>query len=526
VKLARYLLISPILKLMLAFRQSLWEDYNSQKAKEIPASLLEEIPVSCVRHNQALESVYVAHHERFAVTYWKITILLAAKLLIAQDSAQKAAEYATLQIQNGEFQSAAQLLQQELRQNPKNIELWNLLGIAETELKQPQPAKSAFERGLALAPDSVSLNENIGLLFFRQADYESAKKYLRRAVELSSQKPGVLFSLAAARLRTREQAQALADLTSLEPVLANVSEYWEERGRAELLNNPARAEASFNRAVELKPDSVNALNDAASAAERQNLDEKALAYLMRARAADPNDVATLAHFGEVCIRRDLGPDAHDALAKAHQFDPSNNSVLYLLARANVALQNWQTAYDLFNEFSTRVPTFAPAYYAMGWLDVRLNHVDDARRQLERALLLAPSLTGARYELAQLDLNDGELDSAKKLLESVLKQDPEDAKANMTLGDLMTRTGKLDEAQTFLESAIRSDPTLAAAHYKLSILYFRKHETAQAEREKTIATNLNAEANRASKTQLRLVLPETAEANGSRSRPRLPGSVSY
>jgi Tfp pilus assembly protein PilF len=61
---------------------------------------------------------------------------------------------------------------------------------------------------------------------------------------------------------------------------------------------------------------------------------------------------------------------------------------------------------------------------------------------------------------------------------------------------------------FFENAIRQDPKLAAAHYKLSILYFRKHETEQAEREKTIAANLNAEANRANKTQLRLVLPDT------------------
>lgn len=442
------------------------------------------------------------------MTCSKVTIFLVARLLIAQHSAQKAEKLATRQIQNGDFQSAAKLLRQELRQYPKDIELWNLLGIAETELKQLESAKSAFERGLALAPNSVSLNENIGFLFFRQGDYESAKKYLRRAVELGSPKPGVLFSLAAARLRTGEHAEALADLSSLEPGLGNVSDYWEERGRAELLINPSRSEVSFDRALELKPASIGALNGAAAAAEKQNLDEKALAYLIRARAVDPNDAATLAHFGEVCIRRDLGPDAHDALAKAHQLDPMNNSVLYLLARANIALQNWQAAYDLFKELSVRVPTFAPAYYAMGWLSVRLNHLDDARQQLERALSLAPGLTGARYELAQLALDDGELDSAEKFIESVLKQNPEDAKANMAMGDITMRKGKPDEARMFLEKAIRQDPKLAAAHYKLSILYFRKHEMEQAEREKTIAANLNAEANRASKIQLRLILPET------------------
>jgi protein O-mannosyl-transferase len=442
------------------------------------------------------------------VTYSKVILFLVSGLLIAQESARKAEELAAQEIQKGDFLSAAKLLTQELRRYPTDIELWNLLGIAETELKQPESAKRAFEHGLQLAPNSVSLHENVGLLFFRQAEYASAKKYLHRAVELGSPKPGVLFSLAAARLRTGEQPEALADLKSLEPALGQVSEYWEERGRAELPGDPARAETSFDRALELKPTSVSALNGAAAAAEKQSLDEKALAYLIRARAADPNDTATLAHFGEVCIRRDLGPDAQAALTKAYQLDPSDNSVLYLLARANIALENWQAAYDLFKELSARVPGFAPAYYAMGWLDVRLNRVDDARRQLEKALLLAPAMTGARYELAQLALDDGELNSAEKLLEDILKQNPEDAKANMAMGDIAMRKAKLDEAQIFLEKAIRQNPKLAAAHYKLSILYFRKHETEQAEREKTIAADLNAETNRASKTQLRLVLPET------------------
>jgi tetratricopeptide (TPR) repeat protein len=253
-----------------------------------------------------------------------------------------------------------------------------------------------------------------------------------------------------------------------------------------------------------------ALNGAASAAEKQGLDEKALTYLIRARSAAPDDVPTLTHFGEVCIRRDLGPDARDALAKAYRLQPSNNSVLYYLARANISLENWQKAYDLFNQLSKRVPKFAPAYYAMGWLDVRLNRVDDARVQLEHSLALSPDLAGARYELAKLDLDSGDIDAAEKLLAIVLKQNPDDAKANMTMGDIMERKGKPELAQSLFEKAIHRDPNLAAAHYKLSVLYFRKHQTEQAEREKNIATTLTAKQNRASKTQLRLLLPEADE----------------
>jgi tetratricopeptide (TPR) repeat protein len=300
-------------------------------------------------------------------------------------------------------------------------------------------------------------------------------------------------------------------LTVLERTLGNAPEYWEERGRAELLKDATDAEKSFNRAIELQPTSVTALNGAATAAEKQGQDERALSYLIRARSASPNDVPTLAHFGAVCLRRDLGPDARDALEKVRKLDPANNAVLFLLARANIALENWQEAYDQFEQFSKRVPAYAATYYAMGWVEVRLDHTADARKQFEKALSLDSAMAGPKYELALLDLDDGQLDGAEGLLRAVLKDNPSDAKAGMALSDIMMRRGTLDEAQRLLEKATRDDPTLAAAHFKLAAVYARKHEEGAAERERRVAATLNEEAKRNSKTQLRLILPETATA---------------
>ena len=415
-------------------------------------------------------------------------------------------------IQSGDFQSARKLLQAGVQQFPNDVELWNLLGIAETELHEEDLAKRAFERGLHLSPDSISLHENLGLLFYRRGDYESARKSLAQAVALGSSNPGVAFSLAGARLRTGQESEALSELKALEGALANRSEYWEERGRAELALHAAAAAASFDRALELAPDSSIALNGAAEAAEMQGLDEKALALLIRARTAHPDDVPTLLHFAAVCLRRDLGPDAVAAIDRARRLQPTNNSALYLLARAHIALQNWQQAYDLFCEFTKRVPNYAPAYYAMGWLDIKLNRVGDARKQLEHCLSLAPDLADARYELAQICFDSGQVQEAQKLLNVVLQQNPNHAKANMSMGGLMMRQGNLDRAQEFLERAVRQDPTLAEAHYKLSILLFRKRDTEKAEREKATAAKLMDEAKRASKIQLTLILPETVNTD--------------
>ncbi|HEX4773194.1 MAG TPA: tetratricopeptide repeat protein [Bryobacteraceae bacterium] len=427
---------------------------------------------------------------------------------VVQENINAIQKQAIVLIQSGRFNDASNLLLQTVGRYPNEVTFWNLLGIAETEAGELAPAKRAFERGLELAPQSADLNENLGLLFFRNAEYVKAKIYLSIAVKLGSDKPGVRFSLAASNLRTGDPAKALQELKSLEAELSGSSDYWEERGRAELLSDAPSAQTSFDRALALAPDNVAALNDAATAAEKQGVDEKALAYLIRARTLAPNDPVTLTHFGAVCIRRDLGLDAQDALSRAYQLQPSNNAALYLLARAKISLQNWQQAYDLFEQLSHRASQFAPAYYAMGWLDIRLNRLEDARVQLKHALALDPSLGGAAYELAQLEFDDGQLDSAEKLLRTALAVHAGDAKANVLLGDILMRKGKLDEAETLLTAAVEHDPSLAAAHYKLSILFLRKHEPEQAEKEKSIASNLTNAAMQASKTQLKLVLPET------------------
>lgn len=429
----------------------------------------------------------------------------------AQPPSGNSVEEITRQIQEGHFQAAKTQLEQELRADPKRPELWNLLGIANGELGDAASAHAAFQRGLQIAPNSVSLHENTGFLYYREGDYAHAKTELARAVALGSDKPGVLFSLAASRLRTGDAKQSLADLKSLEPRLGNLSAYWDERGRAESVSDPAAAGQSFDRALQLQPNDVAALNGAASAAERQAQDEKALSYLIKARQAKPDDVETLAHFGSVCIRRDLGLDAIQALQHAHALAPSNNSVLFLLARANISVENWQKAYDLFDTLSKRMPDFAPAYYAMGWIDRKLSRTADARSKLEQCLKLAPKTTGAQFELANLELDDGHIDAAETLLRDVLREQPNHAQANTTMGDIMMRRGKLQQAQAFLQTAVRSDPKLAAAHYKLAILFSRLHQTEQAANERAIAGRLNEQAKHASKTQLRLILPESLEA---------------
>lgn len=410
-------------------------------------------------------------------------------------------------IQRGRTAEAARLLRGSLSRNSSDAGLWNLLGIAEGEQGHNADAIEAFRKGIALAPRSPSLYENLGLLYYRTAAYRDAERALAKAVELGSEKPEVRFSLAASRIQNGKPREALADLRALEPVLGQRGEYWTERGMAELASDPAAASGSFDRALTIMPNNLRALNGAAWAAERRNKDEEALSFLIRARAAAPHDVPTLLHFTLVCLRRNLGPDAVAAAGEAHRLEPKNDSALYLLARSEIAVEEWQSAYELFERFSRRVPAYPLTWFALGWLDEKLNRPAQARANLEHALTLAPQLADARYELSQVYLNDGNESKATSELNIILRQNPHHAKANSALGEILMRHGDFAAAERHLQAAILEDPNLSAAHYRLSKLYYREHRTADGDREQNIAARLAAHEREGSNLQLMLAEPE-------------------
>ena len=439
-------------------------------------------------------------HKPFVI----VLLLLAAGPMHAQSSSASAATA----LQSGHFAEAASRAASGLRREPGNIDLWNLLGIARSEMGNDRGAAQAFEQGLNLSPKSTALNENAGLLFFKTGNFARAKQYLERAVNAGSRNPSAKYSLAASRLRTGETAKARAELKDLESALANVADYWEERGRADLAADPKTAEHDFIRATALSPASTAAWNGAASAAEAQGLDEKALSYLIEARKQHPDDVPILLHFASVCIRRDLGPDALEALKTAQAKEPGNQRALFLRARANISVSNWEEARTLFLQFLSKNPGYAPALYAVAWTDLRLNKRDEARQYLDRSLKQQPRDSDALCDRGDLELEDGDLRWAERDLRAALTIHPDHARANIALGDLLQRRGKLAEAQTHYRQAIASDPNNSAAHYKLAAVLGRQGESQRATEERVLAARLAAESKKASKTQLRLVLPDT------------------
>jgi tetratricopeptide (TPR) repeat protein len=438
---------------------------------------------------------------------WFTALLLATPLLFGVETAQDIAQRAVRQIDSRDFEGAAGTLRSFLDHRPGDASLWNLLGICESERGHFAAALAAFERGLSLEPGSLQLHENTGLLFYNQGDYRRALQQLKRAVELGSDKPGVLFSLAVSRVRTGDRKAGLADLIRLEKALAEHPDYWAERGWIEMRDSPAIANTSFELALKLDDRNLRALNGAAAAAEAQKEDEKALSFLLRAKREHPDDLLTLLHLASLCLRMDLSVDAREAVARARRISPPNNLALFLQARTEIAFQQWGRSHELFSEFDRRIPNYGPTQYALGWLDRKLDRPGEARMHLQRSLQLDPGNAEARLEAAQLDLDEGKLEAAETHLNLILKQHPEHAKALLALGDVSMKRGDLVNAKSFYSRSIQADAKSGPAHYKLSTVLVRLGEVELAAQERALGIKLNSDAEKAAKTVLVLAEPD-------------------
>lgn len=432
--------------------------------------------------------------------------LVVLLLALPVGGAERAVVAAGTALQRQDFRGAAALAEAGLQRQPNSLDLLNILGIARSELGDSRAAEAAFERGLRIASDSVSLNENLGLLFFKRSRYLQAKECLAHAVAVGSQNPSVRYSLAAARLRTGEIDRARAELKAIEPELGNVSEYWEERGRAELPSDAKSAETSFLRATAIAPDSLAGWNGAATAAEEQGAGERALAYLIDFRKQHPQDIPTTIHFAELCIRQDLGPDALDALEKARATEPGNASVLFLSGRANISVGKWEAARSFFLEYLKRNRSYAPALYAVAWVDGQLNRRNEARHYLDLAIVAHPRYPDALCDRAQMEAEGGAAAEADRDVKAALASDGQHVKANLMAGDLLMRKGDAAAARVHYERALQADPQSSAAHYKLAGVLNRQGDKAGAGEERMRAASLAEKDRKGSKTQLRLVLP--------------------
>lgn len=322
------------------------------------------------------------------------------------------------------------------------------LRLAEQYLAQRRPdlAIPELKQVVALDPENVDAQGNLGVLLFFRGKYADAAPHLRFAVKKKPDawKIQALLGLAEARL---DQPQASrVDLAAAFPHLA-VSPFQLQVGQT-LIDNYTSTE-DLDKAAALVSELL---------ASRPT--DGPLIYLSYRLYSDlaGRSLLTLAL---------VAPDSaemHQAMARELARHDENAAAI---ANYREAIRIDPNLPGLHTELGDLL------YYSQ---DVKMQA--QAAAEFEAALKVNPRDEKAQLYLGMIAEQGGDLKAALEDDTRATQLDPNDTDAYTELAKVLVLTNHRDEARQALERAVQIDPSNYAAHYRLAGLYRQEGKTEQ------------------------------------------------
>jgi tetratricopeptide (TPR) repeat protein len=469
-----------------------------------------------------------------------------ARLALADPETQAAAcsVLGTIRLRQHRLEESAALLEKAIALEPRLVGAHLTLAQVHTLQGNPERALGLYRRVLDLDSGNAAARIALARAETDNGNHQRSLEIARPALSGFRQSPDGLFVLVVNHVRLGHR-EPLAGLTRDWVQLGNVPQEWTVRFALALASggaadeavivleharrtgppsfelafnlagaylmkaDAARALESYDLALTLKPESVQALQQAAAVAEQDGQLERSLSYWMRARARAPDDPAILLGFGRVCLRMDLLDDAEPALTRAASLRPDEPAYQYTLAAARVGKRQFEAAQALLERLIEQRPEDAQLQYALGSILYIQGHLAEAAERLRASIRLQPDQLASPYYLALVVRDQGHDAGAIEMLEKLLRRYPDHAPSCEALGALLMGAQRYDEAERLLRNAIRLNAKSVRANYQLGLLLSRTGRRAEAERQLELAKGLRQEEAATSRLQLRLLDPEKA-----------------
>ncbi|MCX8049844.1 MAG: c-type cytochrome biogenesis protein CcmI [Methylohalobius sp.] len=161
------------------------------------------------------------------------------------------------------LEAGIQRLEQRLAQNPNDLEGWLLLGRSYQALARPEPAKAAYERALALAPNNLDVKARYAeaLADLQGGIAGQPQKLLEEILAADPNHPYALWlsGLAALHEGDREKARAhwqklLAQMPPASPAAEQLRQVMAKAGLSSDVQPTSPSHAQVQVTVQLAPD--------------------------------------------------------------------------------------------------------------------------------------------------------------------------------------------------------------------------------------------------------------------------------
>ncbi|HZQ95538.1 MAG TPA: tetratricopeptide repeat protein, partial [Candidatus Sulfotelmatobacter sp.] len=120
-------------------------------------------------------------------------------------------------IQRGQLDEARNLIEDQLKRDPANVEAYNLLGIVFTNQKDYARALDAFQQALKIDPVSPSTHNNLGNLYVAQQNPDAAEKEFTKVLKSAPANRDAHYNLGLLLLAKGSPGAAISHFQQVHP---------------------------------------------------------------------------------------------------------------------------------------------------------------------------------------------------------------------------------------------------------------------------------------------------------------------
>jgi Tfp pilus assembly protein PilF len=316
--------------------------------------------------------------------------------------------------------------------------------------KQPALAIPEFQAAVAIDPENVDAQANLGVLLFFQGKAADSIPHFRAALNGQPGLAKIQGLLGMAEIRTLDFADARKDMEAAFPAIQD------QRFQVQL-------------GLEL----VGLYTESGDL-------EKAAAVIAQLRQAAPDSTEVL--YAAYRTYSDLAGESMLALSLAA---PDSAQMHQLLAHEDTRQGNTDGAIAQYRKAIAIDPHLPGVHFELAEL-LHTSTDDKVKKEAEQeyhaALLENTQDEKSILRLAEIDAQKGNIEQSYKEYTKAVELQPADADAKLGLAKTLIAMNQAEKALPLLEDTVKLEPTNATAHYRLATLYRKMGRVDDAKRE--------------------------------------------
>lgn len=370
----------------------------------------------------------------------------------------------------GQLGQAKALYQEILKLRPADAGALHLLGVIAIQEGNHQSAAELIASAIEIAPDNAMFYSNQSLALQELKQFDAAIASCDRAIAIQPDYADAYCNRGAA---LQALGQLEAALLSYDRALAIQPDYAEahcNRGTAlQALGRLLDALASFDEALAVKPDYAGAHYNRGRALRQLGRFDAAIAGYRHATAHKPDLVKAHLDLGHVLKDLNQFEAAIASYDQVIEYQPRDALAFHCRAGALRELERFDAAICSYDQAIALNPDYAEAFLGRGISLNRLKQLDAALASCERAIALRPDFAVAYSDRGNVLKDLKRFDAALASYDHAIALKPDYAAAYSNRGNAFKELGQFGAALASYDQAIALQSEFADAIWNKSLV---------------------------------------------------------